>query len=100
MNMSNAVVVSRPSGFADPLFRHLSPSSQGSNADDASREQGQVYAAVIERVIEASKNDFEEAGADQQTLEDFMKVCRPSQLLDPLTVIEARLHYFLSPFAH
>lgn len=37
--------------------------------------QGPTYAQVIEAVIAASENDFEEAGVDSQTLQELRSVC-------------------------
>jgi len=37
--------------------------------------QGPTYAQVIDAVIAASENDFEEAGVDSQTLQELRSVC-------------------------
>jgi len=38
--------------------------------------QGGIYAQIIDRIIEAAKNDFEEGGYDQSTLVDLKEVSR------------------------
>ena len=48
-------------------------------------KQGSVYAQIIERIIEAAKNDFEEGGYDQSTLVDLKEVSR-SQAGDTVLV--------------
>lgn len=45
---------------------------EGAPAD--SKQQGNVYAQIIEKVIEASSNDFEEFGVDSSTLEEMKQV--------------------------
>lgn len=37
--------------------------------------QGSVYEAIIQKVIAASKNDFDEFGVDQSTLDEMKQVC-------------------------
>ena len=39
-----------------------------------SNTQGAIYAQIIDRIIEAAKNDFEEGGYDQSTLLDLKEV--------------------------
>ncbi|KAF5846128.1 hypothetical protein GGP41_008594 [Bipolaris sorokiniana] len=36
---------------------------------------GGVYQQIMEKVIQASQNDFEESGVDQSTLEEMKQVC-------------------------
>jgi len=40
--------------------------------------QGGIYAQIIDRIIEAAKNDFEEGGYDQSTLMELKEVSRGS----------------------
>lgn len=40
-----------------------------------SNAQGNVYQQIIEKVIQASQNDFEEFGVDQSTLDEMKQVC-------------------------
>jgi hypothetical protein len=46
-------------------------------------EQGDVYEKIIQEVVDASKNDFEESGVGQATLNELQQVSddRPSFLL-------------------
>jgi hypothetical protein len=37
--------------------------------------QGNIYQAIIDKVIQASQNDFEEFGVDQATLGEMREVC-------------------------
>ena len=49
--------------------------------------QGNIYAQIIDRIIEAAKNDFEEGGYDQSTLVDLKEVSRgPGRRLWPCSV--------------
>ena len=43
-------------------------------ADSEDNLQGATYGEIIKRVIEASREDFETGGIDQQTLNDLREV--------------------------
>jgi transcription initiation factor TFIIA large subunit len=47
-------------------------------ADVLTAMQGNVYQQIIEKVIQASQNDFEEFGVDQSTLDEMKQVCHSS----------------------
>jgi hypothetical protein len=75
LRMSNTVVVRIP-----PLFSLPSVVPQCRKSDRVLtmnyNPQGAIYAQIIERIIEAAKNDFEEGGYDQSTLADLKEVSR------------------------
>ncbi|KAF2112041.1 transcription factor IIA, alpha/beta subunit-domain-containing protein, partial [Lophiotrema nucula] len=60
---------------------------------------GNVYQQVIERVIQASQNDFEEFGVDHSTLDELKQVCgnipEPRVRLPPLSLVAAAFQSFL-----
>lgn len=51
-------------------------------------EQGDVYEKIIQEVVDASKNDFEESGVGQGTLNELQQVSNesPTRLLPPVRV--------------
>ena len=42
-------------------------------------EQGDVYEKIIQEVVDASKNDFEESGVGQGTLNELQQVSNDSR---------------------
>jgi hypothetical protein len=58
-------------------------------------EQGDVYLKIIEEVVEASKNDFEESGVGQGTLNELQQVSNniPAHLLFSLQAASAHPTY-------
>ena len=42
------------------------------------RKQGDVYEKIIQEVVDASKNDFEESGVGQGTLNELQQVSNES----------------------
>ena len=51
-------------------------------------EQGDVYEKIIQEVVDASKNDFEESGVGQGTLNELQQVSNesPTRLFPPVRV--------------
>ena len=51
-------------------------------------EQGDVYEKIIHEVVDASKNDFEESGVGQGTLNELQQVSNesPGRLFPPVRV--------------
>ena len=70
--MSNTVVV-RTSGFVLLAVGYRKSDDMLTMNCNA---QGNIYAQIIDRIIDAAKNDFEEGGYDQSTLVDLKEVSR------------------------
>ena len=97
--MSNSVVVSIPKARA---YERSKAMDRLANSDS----QGGVYQMIMEKVIQASQNDFEESGVDQSTLDEMKQVCcnlaaisaiAPAPFLCRASALSLR-HHFTSSF--
>ncbi|KAF2471001.1 TFIIA-domain-containing protein [Lindgomyces ingoldianus] len=61
---------------------------------------GSVYQQIIDKVIQASQNDFEEFGVDQSTLDEMKEVCGNISVLLPSLFIDATAFSFSRPMSH
>lgn len=78
-------------------------SSVGTVADKLCAIQGSVYETIINRIVVEAQNDFEEAGLEQETLQELKQVGDGSSASVAITMLfcisqHLTLSFFIIPF--